>query len=228
MSELCRELEPIGAYSVGASHLLTDHENVTSVHCTSNSSPIMLGFSYPDQKNPLEALDDLHEGGVASYLLMWPSGLSREKVVELIQQVGENQVDTTYLGIKFPKSMSSEAKEAIIVSEAVDLTLVDDTNQADVRVSAYLDDVIIFGFNELSAESSNISLGWEANDDPKSGDSTFGFIAADNHDIRDLYILNLVERTITARHIGSVATALENLGAIFDKYSGMDPAELHQ
>ncbi|MEX2014810.1 MAG: hypothetical protein WD885_02650 [Candidatus Saccharimonadales bacterium] len=226
MSEVYRELPPVGSFNIGAIHAAPSYRGVTTVHCNSEISPIQLDISFPDPAKPTEALDDLHRSGEASYLLRWPSEMTKDEVVELIRQVGEGQVDSEYLGIIFPEGMSSKTLDDIIAGKTVDLSLVDDDELAKATKAPSVDEVVESGFDELSVESSDISLVWEANDDVEYTPPDFSFMTANNYELTEMYVQNLIKRTIVARHVGGVAASLENLSAIFEMYRYQDPINL--
>lgn len=159
--------------------------------------------------------DAVGEPVAVSYNLLWPTSLAVEEVVEVIRSVGDEQPDRLYHCTAFHDDMT-EYIDALIHSEAA-LEELDDEHKPDIGESKDLDEVLLPRFDQLSVESGNLSFGWEDMDEDFGG-AEFSLRSVDNHSVTEQYILDLIRRTIRAKHVGSTAVALETLCAIFEKF----------
>lgn len=209
-----RELEPVGTYDLSVFHV----PNETTVHCSSESSPIKMAFWY----RKIAAQN-------GSYALTWPTNLPRDEAAEIIRGVGAGEPDSKYECIVDPHD--EPPVTAMLLNEDLFEEMrahIGEEDLPEIRGGSTVDEALMPGFDELSVTSSGLYFSWDSNEGLGPEGPEFHLAPLNNTEVTDPYIFDLVKRTIAAEHIGGVAVSLENLGAIFEQYRHISPASLLQ
>lgn len=202
-SETLLELPSIGGYSIYQHRRESDFQDMVRVLCVSEEAPIGMDIRFPDQKKGLQDDGEAPELEDPEYTLKWLSGISMDVVVQIIQEVGEDQIDPKYI--------------CQPVLKGVPLPL------DRLRKGTDIQEVASPEFQLLGMKSSDIGLYWVSDEEAAPEGPEFALKTEENRPVTDSDISVILHKTMASAHQNHIDSALENLAAIFEKLRNGPP-----
>lgn len=202
-NETLVELPPIGAYSIHQHRSESNLQDLVRILCMNEDAPISMDVKFSDQKKGLQDDGKPPEFEYPEYTLKWLSGISMDVVVQIIQELGEDQIDARYVCQPLLKGVPLPLDR--------------------LRKDTGIEEVVSPEFQLLGVKSSDIALYWISDEEAAPEGPEFALKTEENRPVTDPDISSLLHKTMASKHIGQIAPSLENLAAVFEKFRSGPP-----